>query len=146
MQLEHEKGRGRDPRARSITIPPGAVPGLEELLAKWERCRGAVESGASYYRLPGESASRLPSSAVDTWLRLVLAHFDMAPPAHEAWSGHSLRKGAASAAAAVGVDLHRICYVGGWKIRSAAVLDYIDPTCPSTPAARRFFGWLSPHV
>jgi hypothetical protein len=33
--------------------------------------------------------------------------------------------------------------MGGWSIRSAAVHDYIDATCPDTPAARRFFGWLS---
>ena len=40
--------------------------------------------------------------------------------------------------------LDRICFVGGWRIRAQTVHDYIDPTCPSSPAARRFFGWLLP--
>ena len=42
-----------------------------------------------------------------------------------------------------GVALFRICYIGGWSIKSRAVHDYIDATCPDTPAARRFFGWLT---
>ena len=42
----------------------------------------------------------------------------------------------------MGVPLHKICYVGGWLIKSKAVFDYIDPTCPNTPACVRFFGWL----
>ena len=33
--------------------------------------------------------------------------------------------------------------LGGWSVRGAAVHDYIDATCPDTPAARRFFGWLA---
>ena len=48
----------------------------------------------------------------------------------------------AARAAAIDVQLFRICYIGGWKSTSAAVHDYIDATCPDTPAARRFFGWL----
>ena len=40
--------------------------------------------------------------------------------------------------------LHKICWCGGWSIKSKAVFDYIDPTCPRTPACRRFFGWLAP--
>ena len=38
--------------------------------------------------------------------------------------------------------LDRICWCGGWSILSRAVHDYIDPTCPTSLAARRFFGWL----
>ena len=88
-------------------------------------------------------AARSPWRAA-SWLRIVLEHFDLRPPAQQTWSGHSLRKGAASAAAAVGVNLDRICFVGGWKIKAATVHDYIDPTCPATAAGRRFFGWLLP--
>ena len=73
----------------------------------------------------------------------ILGHLGESAPAGEAWSGHSLRKGAASGAGAIDVALFRICYMGGWSIRSAAVHDYIDATCPDTPAARRFFGWLA---
>ena len=67
-----------------------------------------------------------------------------APPHGEVWTGHSLRKGAASASDAAGVTLARICHVGGWSIKSSAVKDYIDPTCPDSAAGRRYFGWLLP--
>ena len=78
-----------------------------------------------------------------TWLSVCLAQLGAAPLAGEKWSGHSLRKCAASwAAAPCGVALHKICYVSGWSIKSKAVFDYIDPTYPNTPACLRFFGWL----
>ena len=79
---------------------------------------------------------------VDKWLQLVLGHLGEHPPSGDVWSGHSLRKGAASGAGALDVALFRICYMGGWSVRSAVVHDYIDPTCPVTPACRRYFGWL----
>ena len=124
------------------------MPGLEALLAKWERLRdlsGRRPDDASYYALPGERHAP-PSTAIDSWLKAILAYFALEPPAHESWSGHSLRKGAASAAASIGVSLDRICYCGGWKITSAAVHDYIDPTCPASAAGRRFYGWLLPSA
>ena len=141
VKLEHEKGKGRRQRARALTLPPGAIPGLDELLLKWERFRGVVKPTRSYYAMPGEKG-KPPSTAIDTWLREVLAHFGFSPPSHEKWSGHSLRKGAASAAAAIDIRLERICHMGGWQIGGSSVHDYIDPTCPATPAARRFYGWL----
>ena len=127
-----------------LIVVPRIHHGLEPLLAKWERFRGAVPAGSSYYLMPGERTRVLPASAVDSWLQMVLAHFKLQPPAQQSWSGHSLRKGAASAAAAIGVSLDRICFVGGWKIKAATVHDYIDPTCPASAAGRRFFGWLLP--
>jgi hypothetical protein len=143
VTLEHEKGRARARYARVITLPPGAVPGLEQVLDKWEGFRGDAPPRRCYYALPGER-NAFPSTQVDGWLREVLGHFGFAPPAGELWSGHSLRKGAASGASAAGVVLDRICWCGGWSILSKAVYDYIDPTCPTSDAARRFFGWLRP--
>ena len=144
ITLDREKGKRTRTRARTFTIPPGAIPGLEELLAKWESFRGEVPSDVSYWRLPGERARRFPPSAIDGWLRAILDHLDARPPPGELWSGHSLRKGAASGAAAEGVSLERICYCGNWSVRSKSVHDYVDPTCPQTAACRRFFGWLRP--
>ena len=72
------------------------------------------------------------------------AYKGAAPPQGEVWTGHSLRKGGASASDAAGVSLARICHVGGWSIKSSAVKDYIDPTCPDSAAGRRYFGWLLP--
>ena len=102
-----------------------------------------MASDASYFALPGDPP-RFPAGAIDAWLRQILVHLQLEPPEGELWSGHSLRKGAASGAAALDVAIARICYVGGWSIKSKAVFDYIDHTCPLTSACRRFFGWLKP--
>ena len=144
VTLDHEKGKRVDGTARTITFPPGSIPGLEELLRRWESLRdadGKCSDGRCYFAFNSERA-RFPSTAIDTWLSECLAQLGAAPPAGEKWSGHSLRKCAASGAAACGVALHKICYVGGWSIKSKAVFDYIDPTCPKTPACLRSFGWL----
>ena len=124
---------------------------LDELLAKWVAFRGEVRDDDSYYALPFERAACIGKRRVafrpddnDAWLQLVLRRMGVAAPAGDLWTGHSLRKGAASAAAAVGVSIDRICHMGGWKIHGGVVNDYIDPTCPSSPAAWRFFGWLLP--
>ena len=103
--------------------------------------RGVADPRRCYYALPSERAA-FPSTQIDGWLRELLGHLDFALPAGELWSGHSLRKGAASGASATGVGLDRICWCGGWSILSRAVHDYIDPTCPTSLAARRFFAGL----
>ena len=141
ITLEHEKGRARERYARVLTLPPDAVPGLKQLLSKWEGFWGFADPRRCYYALPGERAA-VPSTQIDGWLREVLGHLDFAPPAGELWSGHSLRKGAASGASATGVGLDCICWCGGWSILWRAVHDCIDPMCPTSLAARRFFGWL----
>jgi hypothetical protein len=46
------------------------IPGLTELLARWESVRGAVKDGASYYALPGQRRE-FPSTPVDTWVKLL---------------------------------------------------------------------------
>ena len=146
VTLDHEKGKRVDGTARVITFPPGAVPGLEQLLAMWEELRGPTDRAgpdASYFAFAHERRRQFPSTQIDTWLQLILDHLGERPPAGEVWSGHSLRKGAASGAGAIDVALFRICFIGGWSIKSRAVHDYIDATCPDTPAARRFFGWLT---
>lgn len=148
ITLDQEKGKRVAGAARTITFPPGAVPGLEELLEKWERVwalRDGLadrEARPSYFNLPHERRG-FGTDQIDAWLASILGHLGERAPAGETWSGHSLRKGAASGAGAIDVALFRICYMGGWSIRSAAVHDYIDATCPDTPAARRFFGWLA---
>ena len=118
---------------------------LDELLAKWEHVRGKVGARESYYTLP-EDRARPPSTAIDSWLQECLDFLGVEAPLGEKWTGHSLRKGAASAGSARGVTLDKICFVGGWSIQSKAVWDYIDPTCPDSEAGRLFFGWLRPSV
>lgn len=143
--LRHEKGKRAKKLARTLTLPPSAIGGFDELLVKWETYRGAVRPTDSYFRLPAVDDDRrrtFKSDQIDTWLRDTLGHLDAKAPDGETWSGHSLRKGAASGAYAVGVDPLRICYMGGWSSKRDAYIDYIDMSCPDDVAARQFFGWL----
>eukprot|EP00873_Tetraselmis_striata_P026049 jgi/Tetstr1/446313/TSEL_033856.t1 len=55
-----------------------------------------------------------------------------------------LRKGAASAANAIGVPLSHIRYQGGWATDSGFVLNYIDPNVPPSPGAWFCFGHIAP--
>ena len=142
VTLGKEKTRYSAAVSRVVTLDWERIPGLRELLLRWEAVRGEVKASASYYALPGQSS--FPSTQVDTWFKLVLDHLGATPPQGETWSGHSLRKGAASAANAIGVSLAKICHVGGWSVKASTVHDYIDPTCPSSDAGRRYFGWMLP--
>eukprot|EP00873_Tetraselmis_striata_P043139 jgi/Tetstr1/463403/TSEL_008325.t1 len=60
----------------------------------------------------------------------------------------SLRKGAASAANAIGAPLSHIRYQGGWATNSDVVLDYLDHNGLPSPGAWFFFGHIAPlrHV
>ena len=86
--------------------------------------------------------ARAPLCAI--YSKLALACVGALPPKGEKWTSHSLRKGAASGAAAIGVVIDRMCHFGGWSIHSGVVHDYIDPACPASDAAYAFFGWLLP--
>ena len=143
--LQYEKGKRHQKEARAIPLPPTAIAGFDELLLKWEGYRGAVRPTDSYFRLPavdGHKRRTFNSDQIDAWLRDTLGHLDAKAPDGETWSGHSLRKGAASGSYAVGVDILRICHMGGWSSARGAYIDYIDMSCPDDAAARRFFGWL----
>ena len=89
----------------------------------------------------------LPSlTQVDTWLDLVFSHhapFSLLPARRG--PATACASGAASGAAAIDVALHKICFIGNWSIKLRAVFDYIDLTCPRTPACWRHFGWLAPQ-
>ena len=71
------------PRASSRSPLPGAVPGLEELLARWEALRGDMRrarDGVSYFSFAHERRA-FESTQVDVWLRLILDHLGEQPPA-----------------------------------------------------------------
>ncbi len=71
------------------------------------------------------------------------------PPEGLSWTSHSLRKGVASAANAIGVRLTDIRYASEWSTNSTVLeAKYIDFAMLPTPAARLFFGYLckdAPH-
>eukprot|EP00873_Tetraselmis_striata_P013295 jgi/Tetstr1/433559/TSEL_022826.t1 len=76
------------------------------------------------------------------WLSAAVRLVGAAPPAATSWTSHSLRKGAASAANAIGAPLSHIRYQGGWATNSDVVLNYIDPNVLPSPGAWFFFGHI----
>lgn len=143
------KGRRRLPAAKKLLVQlPRSVPchdRLACLLAYYIAHRpGASDflwSVAPSVERPGMWTS---ASTLSGWLSTVCSRVQRQPPSGFRWSSHSLRKGAASSASAVGVPLPVIRYMGGWATHSSVVNDYIDPTVLPDDAARFWFAWRSP--
>eukprot|EP00873_Tetraselmis_striata_P000141 jgi/Tetstr1/420405/TSEL_011521.t1 len=77
------------------------------------------------------------------WLQLVAHMLEEHPPLGFVWTSHSLRKGTATAAYAIGVVLKKIKHFGGWAELSSVVLDYINPTALPCAASWQLYGWLT---
>ena len=132
---------------RVIRLPRRHHAGLAALLQDF---RSAVEAAGgcrskSFFALPGDKA-KLTAAVGDAWVRQSLRALNVVAPEGYTYSSHSLRKGAATAAHAIGVPLTKICYYGNWSAKSRVVHDYIDPSAEPTPAAYSFFGWLLPQA
>eukprot|EP00873_Tetraselmis_striata_P005879 jgi/Tetstr1/426143/TSEL_016471.t1 len=91
-----------------------------------------------------EQSKPWTAATMSDWLSTAIRLVNAAPPAGTSWTSHSLRKGAASAANAIGVPLSHIRYQGGWATNSDVVLDYIDPNVLPSPGAWFFFGHIAP--
>lgn len=152
------KGKGRVPahRLAPLFVPAevftaprcGLAPvDLVALLAEFKQLRDSSfgdKTPVHMWALPGEDSVSFSSQHQTAWLQHALWLASHSPPPGYTWTGHSMRKGAASAASAVGVPLPKICHYGGWSVTSYVVVrDYIDPTYPVTPAALFFFSWLT---
>eukprot|EP00873_Tetraselmis_striata_P022859 jgi/Tetstr1/443123/TSEL_031179.t1 len=91
-----------------------------------------------------EQSKPWTAATMSDWLSAATSLVNAAPPAGTSWTSHSLRKGAASAANAIGVPLSHIRYQGGWATNSDVVLDYIDPNVLPSHGAWFFFGHIAP--
>ena len=92
---------------------------------------------------PAEDLELWSADTVSGWLLEACKAVDCHPPEGFSWTSHSLRKGAASAANAIGARLTDIRYAGGWSTNSTVLeAKYIDFAMLPTPAARLFFGYL----
>eukprot|EP00873_Tetraselmis_striata_P040443 jgi/Tetstr1/460707/TSEL_005894.t1 len=91
-----------------------------------------------------EQSKPWTAATMSDWLFTTVRLVNAAPPAGTSWTSHNLRKGAASAANAIGVPLSHIRYQGGWATNSDVVLDYIDPNVLPSPGAWFFFGHIAP--
>lgn len=132
-------------------LDASALPAVANLLTAYlagrrAYCRSKLHQPpeALWAFLPSDAASRWTSATQTSWLTAAVQAVNCHPPAGFSWSSHSLRKGAASAAHAIGVPLEKIRYMGGWSKTSMVVLDYIDPTMQASEAAVLFFGHLMP--
>ena len=150
VRLRREKGRRHNATRRVMRFPVAKLPKIAAALQAWIALQRKANvappsSDGSFWRLKTDPPRFSPSAEVGTrWLLTSCRRHGFAPPPGFAWSSHSLRKGAASAASALLVPLGTICYVGGWSIKSRVVHDYIDPTVAPSPAGRVFFGWCLP--
>eukprot|EP00873_Tetraselmis_striata_P036752 jgi/Tetstr1/457016/TSEL_043680.t1 len=91
-----------------------------------------------------EQSKPWTAATMSDWLSATISLVNAAPPAGTSWTSQSLRKGAASAANAIGVPLSHIRYQGGWATNSDVVLDYIDPNVLPSLGAWFFFGHIAP--
>ena len=134
-----------------FTTPHPRAEGLAgvdlcSLLERFSALRGAAPAASeqAFWALPEEDSSTWSGRTFNGWLQQVAAHCGAAPPEGGAWSGHSVRKGAATAAAAVGVPERTIAYMGTWAVHSTTLArDYIDPSVGPSRAAWFFFGRLT---
>lgn len=98
-------------------------------------------AAASQWRLPGESL-RNASALATAWVQDVCERLGAKAPLGGKYTSHSLRKGGASAAYAVGVNLRDLCDLGDWAPGSPVPMKhYIDLSVVACDAARAFFGF-----
>eukprot|EP00873_Tetraselmis_striata_P012638 jgi/Tetstr1/432902/TSEL_002344.t1 len=128
-----------DVPARLITrrtdMAAGGDPGL---------LRSARTASSRWAVTHDEPAASWTSATVTDWLQLVAHMSEEHPPPGFVWTSHSLRKGAATAAYAIGVVLQKNKHFGGWAQSSSVVLDNINPTALPCAASWQLFGWLTP--
>eukprot|EP00873_Tetraselmis_striata_P039282 jgi/Tetstr1/459546/TSEL_004911.t1 len=87
------------------------------------------------FRAPSAKLRRLSNLARD--LMCIAAHLSK--------TTSTLTHGGASAASATGVPMPTIRWLGGWKVGSGVVLNYIVPGILNSTGARYFFGSLAPQ-
>jgi len=78
---------------------------------------------------PAKETELWTANTLSVWLTTAYTTARCLPPAGFAGTSHSLRKGAASGAYAIGARLTDIRYVGGWSTNSTVLeAKYIDFT------------------
>jgi hypothetical protein len=150
LLLRGEKGKKnlQDGQRTVRQIPAGAVPRVASLLraffAGQNSMRGLLGQRLRRWSLtPQEDLERWSADTLSGWLRAAYQAVRRSPPEGFAWTSHSLRKGSASAANAIGARLTDIRFMGGWSTNSSVLeAKYIDFAMQPTPAARLFFGYL----
>ena len=143
FRLRKVKGRSKKKTNLTFQWPADSKPDVIQLTSWWLEIRDqlAFPKHGFMWKCPWETA-RFTNSSFDAMLQRTLTKTGFRPPDGFSYLPHSIRAAAASGAAAIDVTLPKIRHEGGWSRDSAVVHDYIDPSCPPTAAAFRFFGHL----
>eukprot|EP00873_Tetraselmis_striata_P042817 jgi/Tetstr1/463081/TSEL_008015.t1 len=154
LQIYREKGRAgrRGPDdLRVLLLPVSEHPRVARLLHHFIDNVQSVPlvtvglAASNFWAVNvAERSKPWTAATMSDWLSTAVNLVNAAPPAGTSWTSHSLRKGAASAANAIGAPLSHIRYQGGWATNSDVVLDYIDPNVLPSPGAWFFFGHIAP--
>eukprot|EP00873_Tetraselmis_striata_P034202 jgi/Tetstr1/454466/TSEL_041366.t1 len=149
LQVYREKGRAgrRGPDdLRVLLLPVSDHPRVAPLLHHFiDNVQSVALAETKFWAVtPSEQSKPWTAATMSDWLSTSVRLVGTAPPAGTSWTSHILRKGAASAAIAIGVPLSHIRYQGGWATNSDVVLDYIDPNVLPSPGAWFFFGHIAP--
>ena len=151
LLLRQEKGRkGLDAGYKNIRqIATHEAPRIAALLRAFFEGQASMahQRGRALARRwsisPREDLEVWSALTLTDWLQTAFAATGHSPPEGFSWTSHSLRKGAASAANAIGARLTDIRYQGGWATNSNVLeAKYIDFTMQPSEAARLFFGYL----
>jgi hypothetical protein len=150
LLLRHEKGhKGLNAGYRNVRqIAIREAPRIAALLRaffKGQRSMGPAGDKLSrrWSITTREDKEVWSADTLTEWLRAAYTAADCLPPEGFSWTSHSLRKGAASAAHAIGARLTDIRFAGGWATTSNVLeAKYIDFTMQPSPAAWLFFGYL----
>eukprot|EP00873_Tetraselmis_striata_P036234 jgi/Tetstr1/456498/TSEL_043221.t1 len=154
LQIYREKGRAgrRGPDdLRVLLLPVSEHPRVARLLRYFIDNVQSVPlvtvglAASNFWAVNvAEQSKPWTAATMSDWLSTAVNLVNAAPPAGTSWTSHSLRKGAASAANAIGAPLSHIRYQGGWATNSDVVLNYIDPNVLPSPGAWFFFGHIAP--
>ena len=146
LLLRKEKGKKNlsEGHMNSRQVPCSEVPRVAALLAAFFTRQGTMGQRKRRWSLsPAEDSELWSADTLSEWLVAAYTAAKRLPPEGFAWTSHSLRKGAASAAHAIGARLTDIRYAGGWSTNSTVLeAKYIDFTMQPSPAAWIFFGFL----
>ena len=148
FRLRHVKRRSGRLGNLIFQWPADAFVDVVQLLQVYRALRRSLGCSQTdrMWVFPWDLSSVAPNTTgkFDLMVKRALLRQGVAPPAGGfKYSSRSIRAGAASASASIDVPLPKIRFLGGWSPDSAVPERvYIDPTCPPTPAAVRFFGWL----
>jgi hypothetical protein len=137
-----EKGKRNTVVRRVVRLPlaqppchghASALPRIAAAARRYLDARAALcaASGVAepewLLQLPSEA--RPTTRSMEGWLERALARCGVTAPVGFAYQGHSIRSGAVSAEAAIGVERHLYIWLGGWVRGSVTVeRDYVDPT------------------